>query len=89
VAEHKKEEGLRDYHILRLKLKMQSIKEYVEGELDKEKDRRKGKDVDYNFAKLIEKRKKDFSMRLKSNWSYDILRSPDFAHAQKIKKRIQ
>jgi hypothetical protein len=54
-----------------------------------EKDKVKiGTDVDYNFAKLMEHRKDDLSMRVKSNWSYDILRSPDFMQAHKIKKRI-
>lgn len=56
---------------------MQVIEAFLKEEMDND-HLRIGKDVDYNFAKLLEHRKDDFSMRLKSNWSYDVLRSPDF-----------
>ena len=56
---------------------MQKIEEYLVQQMSADHVRI-GKDVDYNFAKLLEHRKDDLSMRLKSNWSYDTLRSPDF-----------
>ena len=56
---------------------MQKIEEYLVQQMSSDHVRI-GKDVDYNFAKLLEHRKDDLSMRLKSNWSYDTLRSPDF-----------
>jgi hypothetical protein len=66
---------------------MKKIEAYLLEEMEKDLVRI-GADVDYNFAKLMEHRKNDLSMRLKSNWSYDTLRSPDFEQAAKIKKRI-
>ena len=70
-----------------MQTKLQKIEAYLLEEMEKDKVKI-GADVDYNFAKLMEHRKDDLSMRLKSNWSYDTLRSPDFEQAAKIKKRI-